>query len=119
MRNSDLKAMGNLKENTIEELTVVRLSDMGAFLEAGTGNTSDDILLHNNQQTHPVEVGQKVTVFLYHDPHHRLTASMHLPQIPLDGIGYVCVLLTTRLDEWRRISISGLNYTRINLTVSL
>ena len=54
MRNSDLKAMGNLKENTIEELTVVRLSDMGAFLEAGTGNTSDDILLHNNQQTHPV-----------------------------------------------------------------
>ena len=87
-----MKAMGNLKENTIEELTVVRLSDMGAFLEAGTGNTSDDILLHNNQQTHPVEVGQKVTVFLYHDPHHRLTASMHLPQIPLDGIGYVCVL---------------------------
>ena len=36
-----MKAMGNLKENTIEELTVVRLSDMGAFLEAGTGNTSD------------------------------------------------------------------------------
>ena len=53
-----MKAMGNLKENTIEELTVVRLSDMGAFLEAGTGNTSDDILLHNNQQTHTVEVGQ-------------------------------------------------------------
>lgn len=95
-----MKAMGNLKENTIEELTVVRLSDMGAFLEAGTGNTSDDILLHNNQQTHPVEVGQKVTVFLYHDPHHRLTASMHLPQIPLDGIGYVCVLLTTRFGAF-------------------
>jgi hypothetical protein len=30
-------------------LTVARVSDLGAFLDAGTGNTSDDILLHKLQ----------------------------------------------------------------------
>ena len=73
---------------------------MGAFLDAGTGATSDDILLHHSQQTRPVEVGEKVKVFLYHDPHHRLTASMRLPQIPVGGIGYAPVMLTTRFGAF-------------------
>lgn len=73
---------------------------MGAFLDAGTGTTSDDILLHNSQQTRPVKEGEKVKVFLYHDPHHRLTASMRLPQIPVGGIGYAPVMLTTRFGAF-------------------
>ena len=57
-----------LQENSIATLKVLRLGEMGAFLDGGTGNTNDDILLHKNQQTHPVAVGDTVTVFLYHDP---------------------------------------------------
>lgn len=69
-----------LQENSIAALKVLRLVEMGAFLDGGTGNTNDDILLHKNQQTHPVAVGDTVTVFLYHDPSGRLTASMRLPK---------------------------------------
>lgn len=88
------------KENSIEELRVVRLASFGAFLDGGTGNSSDDILLHKGQQIHEVNVGDIVKVFLYHDPHHRLTASMRLPAIPIGGIGYVEVLLTTRFGAF-------------------
>ena len=33
------------KAGDVAALTVARVSDLGAFLNAGTGNTSDDILL--------------------------------------------------------------------------
>lgn len=100
--NNDDSGLGpmHLRENSLVELTVQRTSDMGAFLDAGTGATSDDILLHHSQQTRPVEVGEKLKVFLYHDPHHRLTASMRLPQIPVGGIGYAPVMLTTRFGAF-------------------
>ena len=67
--------------STVARLQVARVSEMGAFLDAQTGNTSDDILLHKTQQTHPVAVGDLVDVFLYLDPKRRLTASMRVPKM--------------------------------------
>ena len=67
------------KAGDVVTLKVSRISEMGAFLDAGTGNTSDDILLHKLQQQTPVKVGDEVRVYLYLDPHKRLTASMKLP----------------------------------------
>ena len=80
-------------ENSVARLRVTRLASFGAFLDAGTGNSSDDILLHKAQQTKDVAVGDIVEVFLYHDPRHRLTASMRLPKIPDGGLAYTKVLL--------------------------
>lgn len=70
-----------LQASTVARLKVVRLSEMGAFLDAGTQNTNDDILLHKLQQTHPVQVGDEIDVFLYKDPKGRLTASMRVPKL--------------------------------------
>ena len=70
---------------TVAALKVVRQNEMGAFLDAGTGNTSDDILLHKAQQTAEVSIGEVVKVFLYLDPKGRLTASMRVPKMPNDG----------------------------------
>lgn len=67
--------------STVAELTVARISDMGAFLDAHTGDTNDDILLHKLQQTEPVKVGDRIKVFLYKNPHGRLTASMRTPKM--------------------------------------
>lgn len=72
-------------------LKVARLGEMGAFLDAGTGDTSDDILLHKLQQTEAVNVGDAVKVYLYKDPHGRLTASQKLPKMREGQIGYVKV----------------------------
>ena len=66
---------------TVAALKVVRMNEMGAFLDAGTGNTSDDILLHKAQQTAEVSIGEVVKVFLYLDPKRRLTASMRVPKM--------------------------------------
>lgn len=92
--------MTTLQENSIATLEVLRQSDMGVFLNGGTGNTNDDILLHKNQQTGDVNVGDKVTVFLYHDPSGRLTASMRLPKIKVGQIGYAPVINTTRFGAF-------------------
>lgn len=77
-------------------LKVARLGEMGAFLDAGTGNTSDDILLHKLQQTEEVQVDQEVKVYLYLDPNRRLTASMKLPKMREGQLGFVKVLSVTR-----------------------
>ena len=78
--------------STVATLTVVRKNDMGAFLDAQTGNTSDDILLHHTQQTAAVEIGDTITVFLYKDPKGRLTASMRIPKMKEGQIARVKVI---------------------------
>ncbi len=80
---------------TVAALKVVRMNDMGAFLDAGTGKTSDDILLHKAQQTADVKVGDVVTVFLYLDPKKRLTASMRVPKVSEGQIARLKIINVT------------------------
>ena len=84
-----------LKPMTVAELKVVRTSDIGAFLDAGTGNTSDDILLHKAQQTAEVSIGEVVKVFLYLDPKKRLTASMRVPKMRVGQIARLKIINVT------------------------
>lgn len=82
--------------STVATLKVARVSEMGAFLDAETGNTSDDILLHETQQTHRVAVGEEVEVFLYLDPKRRLTASMRTPKMKEGQIARLKVINVSR-----------------------
>lgn len=77
-------------------LTAVRENEMGVFLDAGTGNTKDDILLHKAQQTSEIRKGDEVKVYLYLDPKGRLTASMRLPKMRVGQVARVKVINTTR-----------------------
>lgn len=80
---------------TVAALKVARMSEHGAFLDAGTGNTSDDILLHKAQQTADVSIGEVVKVFLYLDPKKRLTASMRVPKMREGQIARLKVINVT------------------------
>ena len=80
----------------VAELTAVRESELGVFLDAETGNTSDDILLHKVQQTAPVKVGDRVRVFLYLDPKRRLTASMRTPRMKEGQVARLRVINVTK-----------------------
>ena len=84
-----------LKPMTVAALKVARTNDMGAFLDAGTGKTSDDILLHKAQQTAEVKVGETVKVFLYLDPKKRLTASMRVPKMRVGQIARLKIIGVT------------------------
>ena len=85
-----------LKPMTVAALKVVRTNEFGAFLDAGTGKTSDDILLHKAQQTAEVSVGETVKVFLYLDPKKRLTASMKLPKMREGQIARLKIINVTK-----------------------
>ena len=82
--------------STVATLKVVRESELGVFLDAETGNTNDDILLHKNQQTHPVSIGDEVEVFLYLDPHRKLTASMRVPKMKEGQIARLKIINVSR-----------------------
>ena len=84
-----------LKPMSVAKLKVVRKTDFGAFLNAGTGNTDDDILLHKNQQTAEVNIGDVVEVFLYLDPKKKLTASMRVPKMKVGQIARLKVINVT------------------------
>ena len=82
--------------STVAELKVIRDSEFGVFLDAETGNSNDDILLHKTQQTAPVAVGDVVKVFLYLDPKRRLTASMRVPKMREGQVSRLKVINVTR-----------------------
>lgn len=85
----------SLKPMTVATLKVLRVNEFGAFLNAGTGNSDDDILLHKTQQTDEVKVGDTVNVFLYLDPKKRLTASMRVPKMREGQIARLKVINVT------------------------
>lgn len=91
-----VKTVGRYRVGDVCEMKAVRIGEAGAFLDAGTGNTSDDILLHKHQQTAPVKAGDVVKVYLYLDTKGRMTASMKLPKMREGQLGYVKVLSVTR-----------------------
>ncbi|MEM5794921.1 MAG: S1-like domain-containing RNA-binding protein [Bacillota bacterium] len=78
-------------------LPVVRAAEFGVFLDAGTGQSADDILLHKEQQTGPVKVGEPVEVFLYRDPRGRLTATMRLPKVKQGDLTRLKVEAATKM----------------------
>ena len=82
----------SLNPMSVVKLKAVRQSDFGIFLDAGTGNTSDDILLHKNQQTSEVKVGDVAEVFLYLNPQKKLTASMRIPKMKVGQIARLKVV---------------------------
>lgn len=76
--------MSSLIAGKTVTLKVDRRSDFGHFLTNG----EEDILLHNNEKTTAVQIGEDVEVFLYHDKMGRLTATMTIPEIQLDVYGW-------------------------------
>jgi predicted RNA-binding protein (virulence factor B family) len=93
-----MEEKNKLTPGSVVTLKAVRTSEFGIFLDAGTGNTNDDILLHKQQQIAEtaLAVGDEVPVYLYLDPKGRLTASMRLPKMQVGQVARVTVINTTR-----------------------
>lgn len=93
----DIQKKEQLTPGNVVTLKVVRTSEFGVFFDAGTGNTNDDILLHNQQRVgDALAIGDEVKVYLYLDPKGRLTASMRLPKMQVGQVARVEVINTTK-----------------------
>ncbi|KQU25227.1 hypothetical protein ASG65_16000 [Bacillus sp. Leaf13] len=82
--------MQKIQAGLAVELEVERKADFGWFLTDG----SEDVLLHHNEMNEEteLEIGDEVTVFIYHDKQARLTATMKIPEIQIDQYGWAEVV---------------------------
>lgn len=89
----------------INELQVKRSAPFGLYLEAGTGNTSDDVLLPKGSTEGAPVIGETIAVFIYRDSEDRVIATMKQP-------------LAT-LGEVRRLKVVGANQSGAFISIGL
>lgn len=95
-----------IKLGHYNKLKVKRKADFGYFLDAETGRTSDDVLLHNRLlNKNKIEVGDEVEVFIYKDSEGRLSATMDYPKATVGEIAYLKVVSHTKIGSFIDIGL--------------
>ena len=90
-----------IKLGQYNKLKVKRKAEFGYFLDAETGDTSDDVLLHNRLlNKNKIEVGDEVEVFIYKDSEGRLAATMDYPKAEVGDIAYLKVVAHTKIGSF-------------------
>lgn len=81
-----------IKFGDFNELAVKRAASFGLYLDGGTGNSSDDILLPTGSITgDKPALGESVRVFIYKDSKDRLIATMKTPLAKVNELAYLKV----------------------------
>lgn len=82
-------------------LKVARESGFGYYLDGGTGNTNDDILLPNNSTLgKELSVGEEVKAFIYRDSKDRIIATLKEPLAKVGDIAYLKVVGKTKFGTF-------------------
>ncbi len=90
-----------IKLGEYNKLKVKRKAEFGYFLDAGTNNSSDDVLLHNRLAgKNKIEVGDEIEVFIYKDSEGRLAATMNYPKAKVGDIAYLKVVAHTKIGSF-------------------
>lgn len=90
-----------IKLGEYNKLKVKRKAEFGYFLDAGTNNSSDDVLLHNRLVgKNKIEVGDEIEVFIYKDSEGRLAATMNYPKAKVGDIAYLKVVAHTKIGSF-------------------
>lgn len=95
-----------IKIGEYNELKVARKSDFGLFLDAETGNTSDDILLPiKDIENKEVNIGDTLKVFVYRDSKDRPIATLREPYAKVSDIAYLKVVSNTKIGAFLDIGL--------------
>lgn len=90
-----------IKLGEYNKLKVKRKAEFGYFLDAGTNNSNDDVLLHNRLVgKNKIEVGDEIEVFIYKDSEGRLAATMNYPKAKVGDIAYLKVVAHTKIGSF-------------------
>ena len=86
----------------INKLEVKRETEFGYFLDGKTGNSTDDILLHNSliKNGMKVNVGDEVEVFIFKDSKGRLAATTSKPLAQVGDIAHLKVVDNTEIGTF-------------------
>lgn len=82
-------------------LKVARKADFGYYLDAGTGNTSDDVLLPNKSALgKELSVEDEVKAFIYRDSKDRVIATLKEPLAEVGDIAYLEVVSKSNIGTF-------------------
>lgn len=84
----------------MQELTILRETSIGVYLNEFDGALDDDVLLPIKQVPEEAQVGDKIQVFLYRDSKDRLIATVREPKILLGQIRKLRVVEATGIGAF-------------------
>ena len=86
-----------MKIGEFNELTLLRFTSVGAYLEDENEN---DVLLPNKYLTDEMELDDKINVFIYRDSEDRVVATTQIPKIEMTGYAYLKVTAVTHFGAF-------------------
>lgn len=84
----------------INQLKVANMASFGVYLDAETGNRTDNVLLPGNQCPETVQEGDVFDVFIYHDSEDRLIATTQKPLAQVGELAYLKVTAKTQIGAF-------------------
>lgn len=88
-----------MKLGEYQELTIIKVTDFGAYLAKET-NTADKVLLPKKQIPAGEGLGSRLKVFLYKDSSDRLIATTNQPKLTLGNYGVLTVKEVTKIGAF-------------------
>ncbi|SUY46616.1 nucleic acid-binding protein [Clostridium putrefaciens] len=90
-----------IKIGEFNQLKVSRNTNFGFYLDAGTNDTSDDILLPNKSALGlKLASGDEVDAFIYRDSDDRIIATLKKPLAKVGDLAYLKVVSTTTIGSF-------------------
>lgn len=84
----------------IQEMKVVRMTSIGAFLNLKNDEISDEILLPKKELKSEISVGDEIEVFIYKDSEDRMIATTKRPKLMIGEVSYLQVVDTTQIGAF-------------------
>jgi uncharacterized protein len=84
----------------IQKLEVIRMTQIGAYLNSKNDKGQEDILLPKNQLPQELEIGNEIEVFVYKDSEDRMIATLKKPKLTIGEIAGLRVVETTNIGAF-------------------
>ncbi|UNC93156.1 CvfB family protein [Candidatus Contubernalis alkaliaceticus] len=84
----------------MQKLKVIKMTEMGAYLNFEDAEGTDDILLLKNQIPQECEIGNEIEVFVYKDSEDKIIATVRKPNLTIGEVGLIRVVETTKFGAF-------------------
>ena len=84
----------------IQQLKVIRMTSIGAYLNTEGASNEDDILLPMNQVPKDIELDDEIEVFVYRDSEDRMIATMKKPDITIGELAPLRVVDNSKIGAF-------------------
>ena len=84
----------------VQMLQVIRLTQIGAYLNSSEEKNSEDILLPKNQMPPELNIGDDIEVFVYNDSEDRIISTVKKPKLTLGEMAVLKVVETTKIGAF-------------------